>query len=190
MICKFLVEALEPFDAINTELKSDASKMHVLHQRLEKLIKQLMIKFVQPAVFQKDGIFSSLKVENLRQSSDMILGKAALEFIAQENSKMTESRLCEFYNAARNFYVTSITYLRSKLPLKNDVYAHAAIINPANQLTSQFESLEFFIHRFPVLLPPNASHTIFGWNTTHTSAQTSRLALKTGWTKPGHPSAG
>ena len=157
LICKFLVEALEPFDAINTELQSDASKMHVLHQRLEKLIKQLMIKFVQPAVFQRDGIFSSLKVENLRQSSDMILGKAASEFIAQEKSKMKESRLCEFYNAARNFYVTSITYLRSKLPLKNDVYAHVAIINPANQLTSKFESIEFFIHRFPVLLPPNAS---------------------------------
>ena len=78
----------------------------------------------------------------------MILGKAASDFIAQEKL------LCEFFNAARDFYVT---YLRSKLPLKNDVYAHAAIINSANQLTSQFESLEFFIHRFPVLLPPNAS---------------------------------
>ena len=33
----------------------------------------------------------------------MILGKAASEFIAQEKSKMKESRLCEFFNAARDF---------------------------------------------------------------------------------------
>ncbi|KAK3744927.1 hypothetical protein RRG08_058107 [Elysia crispata] len=157
LICKFLVDALEPFDAINTELQSDASKIHVLQQRLEKLIKQLMVKFVQPAVFQRDGIFANLEKENLRQSSDIIIGKAAAEFIAQEKSKMKESRLSEFFDAARDFYVTSITYLRAKLPLKNDVYSHAAVINPANQLTCQFQSVEFFIKRFPVLLPPNAS---------------------------------
>ena len=157
LICKFLVDALQPFDAINTELQSDASKIHVLQQRLEKLIKQLMVKFVQPAVFQRDGIFANLEKENLRQSSDIIIGKAAAEFIAKEKSKMKESRLSEFFDAARDFYVTSITYLRAKLPLKNDVYSHAAVINPANQLTCQFQSVEFFIKRFPVLLPPNAS---------------------------------
>ena len=54
-------------------------------------------------------------------------------------------------------FVTSITYLRAKLPLKNDVYSHAAVINPANQLTCQVQFVEFFIKRFPVLLPPNAS---------------------------------
>ena len=66
---------------------------------------------------------------------------------------MKESRLSEFFDAARDFYVTSVTYLRAKLQLKNDVYSHAAVINPANQFTCQFQSVEFF----PVLLPPNAS---------------------------------
>ena len=143
-ICKFLVETSEPFDAINTELQSDASKIHLLQQRLEKLIKQLMVKFVQPAVFQRDGIFSNLEKENLRQSSDIIIGKAAADFIAQEKSKMKESKLSEFFDAARDFYVTSIAYLRAKLPLKNDVYSHAAVINPANQLTCQFHSGIFY----------------------------------------------
>ena len=38
---------------------------------------------------------------------------------------MKESRLSEFFDAARDFYVTSVTYLRAKLQLKNDVYSHA-----------------------------------------------------------------
>ena len=86
LICKFLVEALEPFDAINTELQSDASKIHLLQQLLDKLIKQLMVRFIQPAVFQRGGILSNLEKENLLQSSHIIIGKAGADFLAQEKS--------------------------------------------------------------------------------------------------------
>ena len=86
------------------------STIHVLQQRLEKLIKQLMVKFVQPAVFQRDGIFSNLEKENLRQSSDIIIGKETADFIAQEKRKMKESRLSEFFDAARDFcYINHIS---------------------------------------------------------------------------------
>ena len=169
---------MQLFDSINTELQSDTSKIHLLQQHLEKLIKQLMVKFVQPAVFQRDGIFSNLENENLHQSSDIIIGKATADFITRKKSKMKESKLSEFFGAARDFYVTSIIHLRAKLPLRNDVYSHAAMINPANQLTCQFQSVEFFIKCFPVLLPPHDLLLEF----------TDSLASKRGWMKPGHPS--
>lgn len=60
LICKFLVEILETFHAINNDRQSDSSKVHALQQPLEMLIKQLVIKFVKHNVFKR--IFHEVQI--------------------------------------------------------------------------------------------------------------------------------
>ncbi|GFO11166.1 hypothetical protein PoB_003767100 [Plakobranchus ocellatus] len=82
----FLVEALQPFDEINTELQSEAPKIHILHSHLEKLLKFLQLRFVKPtAIPGKLPAEVDYQVEsNLRDDSELLLGQMASDFIARK----------------------------------------------------------------------------------------------------------
>ncbi|GFN78517.1 Zinc finger bed domain-containing protein 5 [Plakobranchus ocellatus] len=156
LTCMFLVEALQPFDEINTELQSEAPKMHILHRRLEKLLKSLQLRFVKPTAIQgKLPAEVDFQAEsNLRDDSELLLGQMASEFIARkEEVCLREERLKEFYSKVKQFYMTSIKYILEKLPYNDELLQHATILDPKQQLHAKLASLEYFLKRFPVLIP-------------------------------------
>ena len=92
----FVLDALEPFDEINTELQSDAPKIHILHSRLNKLLKSLLLRFVKPAAIQgKLPPEVDIKTPaNLREDSELLLGQSAADFILKkEEVNLREERL-------------------------------------------------------------------------------------------------
>ena len=44
-----------------------------------------------------------------------------------------------------------------KLPLRDPLLQHARVVDPAKQLTATQEDLQYFLERFPSLLPAGTS---------------------------------
>lgn len=49
LYCMFLVDAISVFEKINTELQSDKPMVHVLKNKLEKFLRDLLMRFVKPS---------------------------------------------------------------------------------------------------------------------------------------------
>ncbi|GFO38101.1 hypothetical protein PoB_006460600 [Plakobranchus ocellatus] len=108
-----------PFDEINTELQSEAPKIHILHSRLEKLQKSLQSR--------------------------------------KDKAYLREELLTEFYSKVKHFYITAVKYIFEKLPYNDELLQHATILDQKQQLHAKLASLEYFLKRFPVLIPHTAS---------------------------------
>ena len=100
LICLFLTDALQPFDEINTELQSDAPKIHLVRRRLEKLLRSLLIRFVKPSAMINKSL-TEVKIdvqENLKENVDLHIGQEALDFISRrEEVHLRDERLAIFY---------------------------------------------------------------------------------------------
>ena len=61
--------------------------------------------------------------------------------------------MTKFYTAVRRFYILATEYLKKTYPypIKDDVLFHAKFINFEKREECDFDSVEYFIHRFPHL---------------------------------------
>ena len=48
LYCMFLADAISVFEKINTELQSDKPMVHVLKNKMERFLRDLLIRFVKP----------------------------------------------------------------------------------------------------------------------------------------------
>ena len=150
------------FETINSELQCDQPKVHVMQSRHQAFLKQLLIRFVKPSVMLFEAVLDVdfKSAYNLKQNSDLIIGENAKQFISKgKEVNLREERVSEFYDHVRQFFTTSCTYTKEKLPLSDELLCHAQVLDPAKQIDSQFSSLEYFLTRFPKLLPPDTTLT-------------------------------
>ena len=59
----------------------------------------------------------------------------------------------KFYKGVRQFYVKSVNYIIDTYPMTDEVLHHARFLNFDKRLSIGFDSIEFFVGRFPFLLP-------------------------------------
>ena len=149
--CHFLVYALDQFDIANVTLQADKPQLHLLRRVLQKLLRNILVKFVKPAAFQGVQLteVDYKQNYNIKNDQDVALGSAARDFIKEKN--IQPASVAIIVEKAKLFYQTAVDYIIKKLPLNDEFLKHAEVFDIGNLSTSHFRSVEYFHRRFPAL---------------------------------------
>lgn len=63
----------------------------------------------------------------------------------------------EFYKCVFEFFNTSLSYLRKKLPLHDELLKYAEVVDPEKQQQGSLSSIRFFIHRYRNIIPEGST---------------------------------
>ena len=90
---------------------------------------------------------------NQLPDSNIFVGFITRQILRQlfNNGDIAESEVTKFYTAVRRFYTTATEYVKKTYPIKDDVLSHAKFINFEKREECDFDSVEYFVHRFPHL---------------------------------------
>ena len=149
LYCIFLLQTIPLFNKLNLELQEDAPKVHLLHEKLQDFLRDILLRFVKPAV-----IVSTLSLKlcdykercNQKADEDIIVGKNVRDFLAA--AQFSSKERDEFHTSVREYYVAVCNYVISKFPLDDEVLLHARVANPNNRMEVTYSSLSFFVKRF------------------------------------------
>lgn len=148
LYCLFLQYTMPIFNKLNVELQEGAPKVHLLLERLEDFLRQLLMRFVKPAILMKAASPQECDFrcrENQRTDEDLILGSKVRDILS--TGQITDEQRREFFSSVRNYFVAVSNYVLSKFPLKDDLLMHARVANP-KRLEMSFASVKYFVHRF------------------------------------------
>ena len=79
----------------------------------------------------------------------LVIGATTKQYITDH--KLTRDQKDMFYKAVRRYFCKACEYIIAKFPLKSDVLGHAKVANILKRPEMSFESVEFFMDRFPAL---------------------------------------
>ena len=85
--------------------------------------------------------------ENQKEDSELVIGEAASNII----STISEKKRARFFENVRDYYVKACDYLRHKFPFTDEVVIHAEMANLDKITKLSFNSVKYFVERFPVL---------------------------------------
>ena len=73
----------------------------------------------------------------------------------KESEQMSSEDRTEFYSSVRQYYVKGVEYVLKKFPFHDQLLKHAEVVDVAKRGDASFESVKFFMDRFPCTLPKN-----------------------------------
>lgn len=156
--CLFLHAVIPMFDTVNTMLQKDEPSIHLLHDVLVRLLRNVVMKFVKPSVITAaSGVITVnyKDVNNHKEDEDIFIGSEAKKFI-EENKASMQTRMPQFYASVKKYYVSACDYMTAKFPLNDAVLINAEVVNIANRQQHTFKQLKYFTDRFPCLLTQEA----------------------------------
>ena len=122
---------------------------------LDHFLRKLLLRFVKPSAMIYKAVvdvdFSSPC--NVKANSELLIGQPASDFMADDKNRLREERKQEFFTKVKQFFQTSCKYVKSKLPYNDKLLEHAQVVDLTKQTESKFTSLDYFLKRFPKLLP-------------------------------------
>ena len=161
LYCIFLHYTNQVFNEVLVSLQSSEPKVHSLLRSLNKLLLDIFIRFVKPVAIQGKCSMSEVQYKvgyHAKANSDLIIGEESRAFIAdKDQNALRDSRVEEFFDNVRKYFVTVCDYLVVKLPLQNEVLKHAEVADVRLQTTSKSADFLFFLNTFPVLIPAGSS---------------------------------
>ena len=154
----FLSYTVQAFDGVLLKLQAEEPLIHSLRPALVKLMMTLFGRFVKPvAVKEKKVQDVEFHLRYNQDNKDLLIGDAARQFLEERiKHNLRDSRIQDFYEAVRKYVEAVCSYLLKKLPFGDLLLKHAAIVDPAEQLTADVSDLTYFVNRFPCLLPSGA----------------------------------
>ena len=156
----FLTNTLPVFEEVNLELQSDEPMIHIVRRKMLKLLKLLFLRFLKPVALHGKPV---LDVQfhppyHHKADADLLIGDAARKYIANgDRVGLRDSKVTEFYSDVKAFFIASCTYLKNKLPFKDELLIHVEIADIALQLDTKPSSVRYFLNRFPCLLASGVS---------------------------------
>ncbi len=165
LYCYFLHYANKLFESGNLLLQREEPCVHILHRKLNGLLKDVLTRFVKPAVITATPCteVDYHSEENQKKDSDLMIGSNAKDYIkkavesrsdadADHDNDLSDEDINVFYRSVRNFYITSCDYILKTWPLNDKLLQHAEILDISLRQEVSFSSLKFFIDKFPCLL--------------------------------------
>lgn len=140
--------------AINTKLQSEEPLVHCTKSLLEKFYRQLLVRFVKPSalLYKVAADVDLTQAYNIKGDNEIMLGDAR-----EAVEKLRDERKKEFLSSVKQFYLTSCKYMKAKLPFQDQILKHAEVADTARQTEAKFSSLEYFLKKFPCMLPEGFS---------------------------------
>ena len=159
--CIFLHYTNQVFNEVLVSLQSSEPKVLSLLRTLNKLLLDIFVRFVKPVAIQGKCSMSEVQYKvgyHAKANSDLIIGEESRAFIVdKEQNALRDSRVEEFFDNVRKYFVTVCDYLVVKRPLQNEVLKHAEVADVRLQTTSKSADFLFFLNTFPVLIPAGSS---------------------------------
>ena len=157
----FLQSVLPSFTHCNQFLQREEPLMHVLQPQLENLIKNVLGKFVKPAVLVeclRAGGLSSVDFKNSINHVDdekLVVGFMTKQTIVKllREGDISAHQHATFFKAVKAFLVRATEYLLQWCPLEDELLLHATWLDFERRLDKSFLSVEYFVLKYPELLP-------------------------------------
>lgn len=153
----FYQAVLPVFTHANKFLQREEPLIHVLQAWLERLIKNVLSKFVKPSVISEalndGGKLSSVDFvdpENHVNNSKLVIGFMTKQKLDQlfNDGDITCRQRDAFFNAIKCFLIRATEYLLKWCPLEDELLTHAKWLCFEDRLESSFNSVEYFVHRY------------------------------------------
>ena len=152
LYCLFLLKVIPTYTQLNLELQEDAPKIHLLHDKLRDLLKEILLHVVKPAALVSSKSVESCNYKddsNQKEDKELIVGQDVTAFLASH--KFSSTQTAEFFSSVRKYFTAVCDYILKKFPINKEVLRHASVADPRKRLESKFESVSFFIDRFHLL---------------------------------------
>lgn len=143
----FLLNTLPLFEKQNESLQTNDPKIHMLRSFLLELFKSVLSRFVVPSAVKSNY---PLDVDfycrqNQKKDSELVIGEATVKLV----TKLSAADQNQFYESVREYFVKICHYMRHKFPFSEEVLVHSSVANLDTISEASFESVRFFINRFP-----------------------------------------
>lgn len=158
LYCLFLMENLSVFTSANLMLQKESPQIHRLMGRLDELVTDLIVRFIRSsAIHNSKSIFEVdfNDKKNQLTRKDLVLGSATREYfqLLQKDPSFTSHQEDLFVKEVKAFYCSALKYVIDKFPLQDEFLANAAVIDVSRRLSTKYSMLEYFVRKFPCLLP-------------------------------------
>ncbi|KAJ8043164.1 hypothetical protein HOLleu_10136 [Holothuria leucospilota] len=90
---------------------------------------------------------------NQKTNEDLFIGSDARKLIISENITITEN----FYENVRESHSAACSYMVKTFPYHDEVLVHAEVADPSVRQEKSFESLNYFVTRFPAIMSGKSS---------------------------------
>jgi hypothetical protein len=162
------LKATQPvFDELNLLLQRDEPQIHVLLDSCIELLTNLFIRFLKPEAIQKASSIFTVdynKYSNQKCRDKLIIGAETKSYLSEmkECGMMTSDDRTEFYAAIRKYFEKGVSYILEKFPLHDELLNHAKVVEIAKRKESSFESVKYFVERFPIVVGANCKDELDG----------------------------
>jgi hAT family C-terminal dimerisation region len=149
--------ALERFDTFNLFLQREEPCAYLLDDQIQSFLRYLLVKFVKPIEIK--NAVSLIDIDLTNPDVFLSLDEVQIGFVTRQKLRkllsdgdISDAQATVFLQAALQFYIDSVMYVVKTFPF-NDMYLmHAKFVNFDNRLTATFDSVEFFVKKFPKVL--------------------------------------
>ena len=137
-------------NTLNLQLQRDEPQIHVLHDQLQKLLCDILIRFVKPSVISAAVKSKTLDkcgyhlLENQRPDDEIIIGNEVRELLVKMAPKTCE----EFFTSVRQYFITVCNYIVKTFPLNDEVHINAQVADIRKRQDTNFASVAFFVKKF------------------------------------------
>ncbi|XP_071487576.1 uncharacterized protein [Diadema antillarum] len=152
LYCLFLLQTLPLFNKLNLELQEEAPKIHVLQEKLQGFLQDVLIRFVKPSVIAHASSPEECNYRercNQKEDDDIVIGAGVRSFLTSKT--FTEKQKEEFFSCIRNYFVNICDYVMKKFPMKSEFIEHASVADPRHRLNARFSSVCYFVKKFHLL---------------------------------------
>ena len=129
------------FTHCNQFLQREEPLIHALQPQLEKLLKNILGKFIiviAEGLKKDDGLLSvdSMDTKNHVTDDKMVVGFLTKQTVNRllDEGDISVNQQTTFYNAARAFFIRATEYLLKWFPLKDELLINATWLDFANRL--------------------------------------------------------
>ena len=155
LYCFFLEATIPVFNTMNLLLQRDEPCIHILHDTCVQLLTDLYVRFVRADAIMKAAVFKVNYKEKKTQKhrETLVIGCKTRDFLndCKEEQKMNSDQRQVFFDSVRDYYCRAVEYILSKFPLDCELLKHAEILDPQKKTKTNFESVVYFVDRFPCL---------------------------------------
>ena len=89
-------------------------------------------------------------IQNQLPDDHLFIGFGTRQLLDElEDDGLEPKKIRKFYTAVRRFYEETFNYTKEHLPFNDPVLKHATFVDFGKRMQSSFESVEYFVKRYP-----------------------------------------
>lgn len=141
---------------INLVLQRDSPCIHILHDVMESLLKKLLGRFVTVAAMDEADKVTDVSFadrSNQLHDKELMIGFITKQTLEKLKDEVAPREIQKFYAGVREFFVGAASYVADKFLWDDPVLKHACFVDFEKRKSISFESVEYFISRFPEHCP-------------------------------------